>query len=444
VVGSLLVLCLIASNLHGIEADDEQDEIAEAIEAILEDAHEKGSLTKGEFDELVTKVYNLDKALIRCYNMNKKKDRSKLVSRMKLLVAPKHPIKKPAAEPERVKQTTKTSIPMKKTSSPLDKLKTIKEEYTDRIEALYKTHNPTKVNAVANLLSRSKGKEHKLYERICAKYGVTPKAEYHEPVIESETLLAPDKWGNYEPEDIQKMFERMAEMSEDSQESALQQLMANFQKDDRMKKMLEEQFESEEDTFKEFMKMRTNDRAQYDQVMKDMPGAQRLMMEIFMRLKEQSNAEEASPKEKKKVKKTNLVAEEEAAADSFDVEAYMKKFKATVNKKEFNAQDIMRMFTELGEMSRPKQNKAVKYLIQHFKKIPNLKNMKDTLDKDAIKQFFKLKEMRASNPEQYEQVTQQIPAQQKLMMEVFSEVVETTGALDGAGKGGKAKSHTEL
>ena len=50
--------------------------------------------------------------------------------------------------------------------------------YKKRLQAILKKKNPKKIKAVDGLLSKYRGREHGVYAKVCAKYGITPKAEW--------------------------------------------------------------------------------------------------------------------------------------------------------------------------------------------------------------------------------------------------------------------------
>ena len=50
--------------------------------------------------------------------------------------------------------------------------------YKKRLQAILKKKNPKKIRAVDGLLSKYRGREHGVYAKVCAKYGITPKAEW--------------------------------------------------------------------------------------------------------------------------------------------------------------------------------------------------------------------------------------------------------------------------
>lgn len=49
--------------------------------------------------------------------------------------------------------------------------------YKERIETVYETFAPEKVDGVSGLLKKAKGDYHDLYKRICSKYGAPPEDE---------------------------------------------------------------------------------------------------------------------------------------------------------------------------------------------------------------------------------------------------------------------------
>ena len=49
------------------------------------------------------------------------------------------------------------------------------KNYKEILSNFYSIHNPTKINEVASLLNKYKGKEDLLFDRISKKYNVDPK-----------------------------------------------------------------------------------------------------------------------------------------------------------------------------------------------------------------------------------------------------------------------------
>lgn len=52
------------------------------------------------------------------------------------------------------------------------------EFYKKRLQAILKKKNPKKIKAIDGLLSKYRGREHGVYVKVCAKYGITPKSEW--------------------------------------------------------------------------------------------------------------------------------------------------------------------------------------------------------------------------------------------------------------------------
>lgn len=160
---ALLVMVGVGRHTAAAEVDDT---IVEAIQDVLDEEQTNGTLSTTEFEALLRMAFDLDNhpQLLRCYKLNKDKPRAKLVSRMKLLVQPepaktassvpkKEAPSKPQAAPRSDPPTKQAAAPAKKKAPPA---RTVAEEYQHRITAIYEKHNPEKVDAVPDLLRRSK------------------------------------------------------------------------------------------------------------------------------------------------------------------------------------------------------------------------------------------------------------------------------------------------
>jgi len=57
----------------------------------------------------------------------------------------------------------------------------VNAEYRRRLKDIFNDHNRAKLSSVDKLLSKYKGTEHDLYEKVCSKYGIDPEDEYYGP-----------------------------------------------------------------------------------------------------------------------------------------------------------------------------------------------------------------------------------------------------------------------
>jgi len=93
--------------------------------------------------------------------------------------------KKPAETPEKTtkkkklnttmleKKSEEAKSPVKSKKVTKDQLHT-RDEYLRMMTDIYKRHNPRKAGDVHRLLDKYRGKEHRLYLKVCQKYGETP------------------------------------------------------------------------------------------------------------------------------------------------------------------------------------------------------------------------------------------------------------------------------
>lgn len=65
-----------------------------------------------------------------------------------------------------------------------------KRAYKERLKAIYTEHAPDKLDGLDALLGRAKGKEHDLYARVCAKYGVVEEPADDKAALASVALTA--------------------------------------------------------------------------------------------------------------------------------------------------------------------------------------------------------------------------------------------------------------
>ena len=65
-----------------------------------------------------------------------------------------------------------------------------KRLYKERLAAIYQEHAPDKLECLEALLGRAKGKEHDLYARVCAKYGVVEEPADDKAALASVALTA--------------------------------------------------------------------------------------------------------------------------------------------------------------------------------------------------------------------------------------------------------------
>jgi hypothetical protein len=408
------VISLYAVPCRGESADDD---VADAIQTVVEEEHLRGNLSNDEMESLLKMLYEEAPSLLRCYRMNKQKPRTKLIARMKLLLSV-------AAPPLQSHKQDKSAATDKSTPPPP---RTVEEEYTHRIVALYGKHNPTKSKAVPDLLRRSSGKEHELYTRICKKYGVVPEDKYTGPPQSDgqgtvETLLQPVN-GEYTTDQMQRLFEKMGTLSEKEQQRGMDQLVSQMKKIPKLHAMLHSiNDKASMEQIAQFKTLKQSSPAQYKAMSQQMPASQRLLLELFMRLQDETKAADSegplSEGEGDEAIKTASSTDDKGAT-TLD---YLLPPKGGGGA--YNADDITAMFQKLSTMSEKEQKQGVQQLVTHFKKLPDIDTVMKSMDAEAMENFGKMNQLKQLSPQHYKQMLLQLPASQRLMMEVFSQVVD--------------------
>jgi polyhydroxyalkanoate synthesis regulator phasin len=103
------------------------EEEVEALQDFIDEMESKGEISSDEAEAFLRKAFNADKALLRCYRMNRNKPAQKLLARMRLLTASaakaekvEAPAKKAklSAEEERMQRLTEKMKEVHRTGSP--------------------------------------------------------------------------------------------------------------------------------------------------------------------------------------------------------------------------------------------------------------------------------------------------------------------------------------